>query len=127
MAMLALLDLVEDHLIDLFQRLQVMALMARLAAWLFPARLAQALLLTFAKPVGRGRKMAVMVVFDLLFLEGFDLILEGFDLVPQLFGRLEGLFESLLQRVALLFEQLHLLLFDGSCLSQKEVLVSQAF
>jgi hypothetical protein len=35
MAMLALLNLVENHLIDLFQWLQVIALVARLASWLF--------------------------------------------------------------------------------------------
>ena len=58
-----------------------------------------------------------MAVFGLLLLEGFDLVLEGFDLVAQLLDCLEGFFESLLQGVALLFEQLHLLLFDGSCLS----------
>jgi hypothetical protein len=71
--------------------------------------------------------MTVVAVFGLLFLERFDLVLEGGDLVSQLFDCLERLFAGVLQRAVLLFEQLHLLLFDGSCLSQKEVLVSQAF
>lgn len=55
MTMWALLHLVEDHLIDLRQGLQVTALVARLAPWLLSAWFAQALLLALAKPIGRGR------------------------------------------------------------------------
>lgn len=84
--------------------------MASLTPWLFAAWFAQALLLALAKPVGRGRQVTIMAVFGLLFLKGFDLL-------SHLFDCLEGFFESLLQGVVLLFEQLHLLLFDGSCLS----------
>jgi hypothetical protein len=51
--MLAFLDLVENHFIDLRHRLQVMALMAWLTTLLFSARFAQALLLLFSKPIRR--------------------------------------------------------------------------
>lgn len=71
--------------------------------------------------------MTVVAVFGLLFLERFDLVLEDFDLFSQLPNDLEGLFESILQRVVLLCAQLHLLLFDGDCLPQQQILVSHAF
>lgn len=42
-------------------------------------------------------------------------------------NRLEGLFESVLQRMVLLFEQFHLLLFDGEAPPQGPILLLQAF
>lgn len=65
---------------------------------------------TTGRPLVMDEMFPVVPVFGLL-------LFQDFDTLSHLFDHLKGVFESLLQGVALLFEQLHLLLFDGSSLS----------